>query len=376
MPAPTPTAVQDPVADWGNDDLLFTEETRAYAASAHPSLYPILDWPALRAQFAVFDQAAGAARKASRSAGVRACLLGFVGLLLTAALPLLKTLWPSSPQWLGPIAAFFAAASAVLGYSMALHGPQKAQWLSNRYWTERLRQLHFQFIIVHLPLVVKVMRNEDGALARWDKLRAKALVEFNRLHVDQVTDAMGRMESDEAEDGFWLDPEWENALEKVTPSPELDEIYQVLVEQRFEIQRRFSSLKTAPNNLHSSSTRSVMIKTVSDALTLIVLLMTMIGGALLGLGHSAEKWPMLVIAVIAAVCSATIVLLRILNEGLQISSEAERYAWYKASIVSLKQRFDHAPATGRQIILCDLERLAYQEMRWFMVSFKQARFIM
>jgi hypothetical protein len=376
LPTPTPTYIQNPTADWGNDDLLFQPDTRAYAAAQHPRMLAILDWPELRAKFAGFDLAAGAARRASRRAGVRACVVGFVSLLLAAALPLLKIPYPGAMQVLGPIAAALAALSTIWGYAMVLHGQHKAQWLSNRYWTERLRQLHFQLIINHLPLVVRVIRTEARALAEWDALRAGALARFHRLHVEEVTDAMGRMEADEAENEFCLEPAWECRGDVPAPSPELEEVYTVMVEQRFEIQRRFASLKTAPGNWHSSLTRSAMAKSVSNAMTFLMLLTVIVGGILLGLDYNPDGEAIKWITFATGVSSGVIVLLRVLNEGLQLSSEAERYTWYRAAVTSLKQRFERAQGGEQLEILRDMERLSYQEMRWFMMSFKQAKFIM
>lgn len=366
--------MQNPTADWGNDDLLFRADTRAYATAQHPRLLPILDWPELRAKFAVFDLAAGAARKASRKAGVRACVLGYISVLIAAVLPLFDS--PNATQVLAVVAAALAALSTIWGYAMVLHGQQKAQWLSNRYWTERMRQLHFQMIINHLPLVVRVMRGEEGALAEWDSLRASALARFHRLYVEEVTDAMGRMEADEAENEFCLEPAWGCGGDTPSPSPELEELYAVLVEQRFEIQRRFASLKTAPGNLHSSSTRLAMVKSASNMLTFFVLLTVIAGGILLGLTYDSNSSVIKGITFVAALCTGTIVLLRVLNEGLQLASETERYTWYRAAVTSLKQRFDRAQGKEKLDILQDMERLSYQEMRWFMISFKQAKFIM
>ena len=376
MTIPTPTSVEDPLADWGNDDLLFETNTRAYAAAAHPRLLSVLDWPELRARFAGFDQAANTARKASRKAGVRACILGYIGLLITALMPLLTRGHPHVPQVLGPLAASFAAVSTLWGYAMVLHGQQKAQWLSNRYWTERLRQLHFQLIINHLPLVVQIMRGDAAALAEWKALRTAALARFNHLHVDEVTDTMARMEADEAEHEFWLDPAWERCGDAPPSSPELEEIYSVLKDQRFEIQRRFSSLKTAPDNWHSSSMRSNKVSAISDTLTFFVLMTVIVGGALLGFGWLSDSLAIQIIIAVSGVFSGTVVLLRVLNEGLQLNSEAERYTWYKATVSSLSERFSRADGDARLDILRDMERLSYQEMRWFLISFKQARFIM
>jgi hypothetical protein len=45
---------------------------------------------------------------------------------------------------LGGIAAVLAIVSILVGYTQVLKGWEKAQWLTNRFWTERIRQFHFQ----------------------------------------------------------------------------------------------------------------------------------------------------------------------------------------------------------------------------------------
>ena len=68
--------------------------------------------------------------------------------------------------------------------------------------------------------------------------------------------------------------------------------------------------------------------------------------------------------------------LRVLDEGLQLKSETERYVWYLAAVEALERRYDAATPLGRVAILRDMERLSYQELRWFTVSFDEARFVM
>ena len=63
-----------------------------------------------------------------------------------------------------------------------------------------------------------------------------------------------------------------------------------------------------------------------------------------------------------------------LNEGLLLRTEAERCRWYLASVRSIARRFQEADAAERIRLLRELERLAYQEMRRFLVTFKEARF--
>jgi RNase P subunit RPR2 len=59
-----------------------------------------------------------------------------------------------------------------------------------------------------------------------------------------------------------------------------------------------------------------------------------------------------------------------------VTTEAERQRWYLASVRSIAGRFDNANTADRIRLLRELKRLAYQEMRRFLITFKEARFIM
>lgn len=151
MTNPAFLPLDNPIAGWGNDDLLFRQDMRDFISAQHPRLLPILNWPELRTRFAAFDGAASQARGGSRRAGILAATLGFFSLLIAALLPLAPfAMLPT--KTLGIAAAGLAFVSTIWGYWQVLKGDRKAMWLTNRYWTERLRQLYFQFIINNLSL--------------------------------------------------------------------------------------------------------------------------------------------------------------------------------------------------------------------------------
>jgi hypothetical protein len=77
----------------------------------------------------------------------------------------------------------------------------------------------------------------------------------------------------------------------------------------------------------------------------------------------------------AGALTAAVVALRVLKEGLLLRTEAERRRWYLASLRSIARRFEKAATADRIRLLRELERLAYQEMRRFLITFKEARFI-
>jgi hypothetical protein len=84
----------------------------------------------------------------------------------------------------------------------------------------------------------------------------------------------------------------------------------------------------------------------------------------------------LIAGFVAALSSCSIVAMRALKEGLLFSADAERYRWYLAAVRSLYRRYEVADITEQVSLFRELEHLAYQEMRRFMLSGSEARFIM
>ena len=77
--------MDDPFADWGNDDLNFKPPIPL--GSYRESLAKIFTWPDLRALFDAYEQAAKPARRRSRRWGVCAVWLGLIGLCAASFSP-------------------------------------------------------------------------------------------------------------------------------------------------------------------------------------------------------------------------------------------------------------------------------------------------
>lgn len=365
----------DPLAGWANDDLLFADKTRQHFAAVAPAALPVFDWPELRAVFARHDKVANAARRASRTGGTRAAMLGFAGLILAALTPLLiggGDTWLS--RALGVAVAGLATIAALWGWAQLLTGRRKREWLSGRFLTERLRQMQFQFVLANFDLAVAVMQ-DAARLPEWQARRATALAAFELNIASPLTASYAAMLDDIAEEAFWIDPAWRTRAAMPVPSPECEILFAMLANQRFEIQRQFSSLKRLPG-LHSVASRARLVRQVSDVLTVVVLVATAAGGVLLAMGEPLDGVPIRAMTAILALSTATIAGMRVFNEGLQLASEAERYRWYHAAVTALARRFGDAEAAGRIELLRDMERLSYQEMRWFLGAFEEARFVL
>ena len=375
-PPPPPAPPANPLADWPNDDLLFSREHRDFIWRRHPKAAAIFDWPALRARFAEHDPHAGRFRRRSRRLGIAAVLLGCASLILSAFLAAIGLAAPAAVPYLGALAALLALASGITGFSGVLSGRDKARWLTHRFWTERMRQLHFQLIASNLGLAAEAVA-DPGKLEKWEKLRHDALDAFEHLYMGPLADSLERMRKDLTQDEPWLNEAWIEPPETPPDTPALGELFQILKQHRYGIQKRYASYKLM-DGAHSPRTRSHWVRTGADVMTILAL----IAAAALGILHAtagpgaAAAPALLVVAGVGGTLAALILALRVLDEGLQLRSETERYEWYLAAVKGLERRFDAGDTRSRIGLLREMERLSYQELRQFTVSFDDARFVM
>jgi hypothetical protein len=394
----------DPFKNWPNSDLLIDDEDRAFFTRHFPAYAPVFDWPELRALFLTYNAPAARARKYSRRSGMFAVAAGVLSLILVATVPLIGeiardieaaansqpviatagaaarkkvTVDPTGAQAVaGGFAAFLAILSVLFGYTQVLTGRAKSQWLTNRFWTERIRQLQFQFIVNHLPAAIAASKSKQG-LQHWLDLRAAELDRFKHEYLRGVEDKVHHLDIDEAEDMPWIVEEWSRPGTVPAASVEFDVILQLMEQQRFGIQQRYAERKLR-HGMRSPATLADWVLKLSDTLTFALLLATItagVGSVLLVSGHGA---PLLhfIAAFVAAVASAIVVAMRALKEGLLFSADAERYKWYLAAVRTLHRRYEHSDREQKICLLRELERVAYQEMRRFILSCSQARFVM
>jgi type IV secretory pathway VirB2 component (pilin) len=377
-----PGLFHDPFKDWPNSDLLIDEDDQAYFARHYPAFAPIFDWPDLRALFVGYDNTAARARKRSRRAGIFAVVAGFVSLAVAASIPLAGALTKTEPHQsklqalLGGIAATLALISVLIGYTQVLSGKAKTRWLQNRFWTERIRQLHFQLIINNLPAVQAASQNAN-ALQHWLAFRTTKLDEFKHNYLREADDKIHQLQLDEAECSPWIEEAWEHTAPGPANSTELDVILAIMERQRFGIQQRYADRKLR-SGLRSPDTLAQWVLQLSDTFTAVLLLATISAGIGSILAYRGIMSPVahFIAALVAAIASASIVALRALKEGLLFSADADRYRWYSAAVRTLLRRYEHASSTQKIILLRELEHVAYQEMRRFILSGSQARFVM
>jgi len=378
-----PGPLDNPFKDWPNSDLLIDAEDQAFFARHYPKFAPIFDWSELRSLFVKYDAAAARARAHSRRSGIVAVIFGFFGLIVGATVPLIDGLSQSrgaphshTPDVLGAVAGLLAIVSIVLGYTQVLRGKEKARWLTNRFWTERIRQFHFQLIINNLPALIAAIASKDD-LKGWLDFRARELDRFEHDYLRGVEDKMHHLEQDEAEDNPWIAQEWDHPGPVPTASEELNVLLMLLEQQRFGVQQRYAERKLL-TSLHSPETGAKVVLKVSDFSTGVLLLATIAVGviSIIAFETGADPKIRLFAAFVAALAGSSVVALRALKEGLLFSADVERYKWYLAAVRTLYRRYEHADLPRKVFLLRELERTAYQEMRRFMLSAAQARFVM
>jgi hypothetical protein len=380
--SPLVNPFEDPFKNWPNSDLLIDAEDRAFFTRHFPAYAPVFDWPELRTLFEAYDGVAASARKHSRRSGGIAVLAGFISLGVAATVPLINELTRGTAAQLptqaalGGVAAAFAIVSVMFGYTQVLTGREKSRWLTNRFWTERIRQFHFQLIVNHLPAVVAAISSKEHQ-QRWLEFRMAQLDQFKHDYFRGVEDKIHHLELDEAEDSPWLVDEWESPGPAPAASPELDMILKLMEQQRFGIQQRYAERKLR-HGWHSPETLAQWGLNLSDTFTALLLLATIIAGigSVLVLTLHASPLVHFIAGLVAAVASAIVVAMRALKEGLLFSADAERYRWYLAAVRTLYRRFERGELARKVFLLRELEHVAYQEMRRFILSCSRARFIM
>jgi len=317
---PIPSAFGDPLADWPNDDLLIGDEERADFLRRRPRLARIFDWPEMRAVFLQHDRPGNAARKRSQTNGMILVAFGGLGLVLAAWMYFFASLWSQPPQKalvyevMGVLSAIVMAVVGLVGRSQVLTGREKRRWLYNRYWTERIRQFHFQWILNALPQAAAAL-DDDRALAEWKASRDAAFEDFRHDAKRDLVTAFDRLNEDRAEQSLWIDPAWARPAETIDDRPEIGELLAGLRALRLGVQERYTRRKLH-SGVFSPRTRLGWLLGASNTLTALIMLLTIAMGAAYALGWaysaSDNKMPswFLSLAALSGTLTAAVVAIR------------------------------------------------------------------
>jgi hypothetical protein len=354
-----------------NTDLLINPGELESARLAFPRIVHILDHPALRQAFIRFDRPSNAAKKKGRIAGLLAIALGMVSLAIAAAAPDIRAL--------GLFAALCGVASIVIGLGGALYAGAKRRWLCNRLMTERLRQFHFQAFVCR-------WREIGASLAAPDKQRdysEQRETWFNRLIAPfpgQLDSELTDLLDDDTAERCWLHPS------PRLPGPDEDtsslkELFVAYRELRILHQLHYANYKLREEqDMFSWSPRlqdAIFSNTILICILAIFVLHLCIAfsiavGARIGWLESGINVHIVVIWIAILALG-----FRALQEGLQPEREIERYRHYRASLRAVRDRFDKAVSAAEIFeIMLEMERLSFDEMRNFLRSNNEARFLL
>lgn len=360
--------LQDPLKAWPNEDLLLEEESHERLAKSCPELLRVLDWPDLRAAFKTQDARANRGKKWSRRQGLAAVFLSGFGVILLASAEVLNNADRNVINAVALAAMFCGGLLGVLHWGLLR---SRHDWLGNRFWTERLRQLHFQGIANNLDLVARAM-SEEASFDELKRLRADWFCEVYR-DVDDPRDRMRAVLEDRIQENFWIFPEWARDPAPPAENADLMRLLEGLRRLRIGVQWTYSA-KNLGDDVYSAPTRDRILRRVVSLAAIAVVFIAAAGlaclasgGTILGLG--VVGWAFLSVAL-----SAVGLMAQSINQGLQAQADTDRYQWYAEEIDDLRYDFERGDIVAKVTALRRLERASYIELRQFLRAHSAARF--
>jgi hypothetical protein len=368
-----------------NDDLLLTAKDRQSAARKYPTIFHVLDHPELRQLFSHYDKLANTAKRRGRRWGFVAIGLVLFALLIastehasehsTEALSLIERLHHPRTIW-----AFVSAACGLIGALIGgfgvLYADRKRQWLYQRLMTERIRQFHFQTFIFRAQEILRSLKNADTKVD-FAVSRDAWFDAFKNNFVGKLDSEFAKMISD---DGAEMSlHEHQKSAPKIQGIEELDPLFKAYRELRIEHQIGYANYNLMQDGRILSSVPRSQAQMLSNfgflcigglcAAHVLVLLAVLVPSELGRYG-----WLLASVAIWIALAALAA---RAVEQGLQPEREVERYQQYGSGLKAIRDRFDRADTPEEKLqIMIELERLAFDETRNFLITNDRARFVM
>ena len=372
-----------------NDDLLLQASDRKLAERKYPSIFHVLDHPELRQLFCDYEAPADRAKRTGLKAGLGAIAFGF-GALAVATSELLITHPASNPpaatteDWLSVALAVTSGICGLLSFLIGsvgvLFAGRKRHWLYCRLMAERIRQFHFQTLVFRLPQILASLK-DDAARSVFLSERALWLETFKARLVGKLDFAFASTIREEEEIDPWLHDRSAKEPLSMQESEDLDPIFEAYRELRILHQLDFANYKLHDDHRLISAMPRRQLTVLSQAIfTFIILLVIMDSGVLAG-----ALFPNSIFAVFRSTITIVVIIwlalaalaTRAVEQGLQPEREIERYQQYRSGIRAILERYDEASSQKTKIaIMREMERLAFDEMRNFLVTNERSRFVM
>ena len=372
-----------------NSDLLIDDKSREHAYRRFGAAAWMVDHEALREWFIRYDAPANIAKRRSRSWGVVAVVLGLIALMIASgALVFHPT--PDDPLaltvalWMNGIAVLFGIGSAVVGLFGVLFAGAKKTWLHSRMITERLRQFHYQHIIVHLTEAFEVVSDEtveNRSCQVWAARRDAALERVTATLIRAPDAYMINLIGD-GHEGRTIDDAklvWVDEIEPLSsvnwpadaPHPPMA-LLDAYRDFRIRYQRDYAAQRIASASLKRQIT-VLRHGTLIAVLTVFLLHLLLAAVQMIDPHHISSTYMHLGIVWLAFIALA----FRALDEGLMPDHEIARYRDYRLEMDSILARWDSATMINDKVaLMIETERASFREMVSFLRAHADARFVM
>ncbi len=356
-----------------NSDLLLNPADETQAKQAFGGVFFALNDDALKAFFKPHDKRANDAKARSQGWGLSAVVLVTMALIAASAEPLYHGLGEPWLKVIAALSALFGVAGALIGIAGVRYGEKKESWLVERLITERVRQFHFQALIVCAEEIVGAVGN-PAAEQRFLSKRAKLVESFVRDLEQHAGAKLTAIVEGRAEHETWLveSPSIPDAF----AGAHADDLLRALELLRIRHQLDYANHKLSADHKLFSSKPGRQAAVLSGAALfcmagLVLLHVLMLFDVLLDAPGAIAPHPHVYVIVIAIIALA----IRTIEEGLQPQTEVERYRHYAATLRQLRDRFNAAQGAEKLAVLRDLEVTSYDEMVTFLKSNHEVRFI-
>jgi hypothetical protein len=365
------SSFQNPLKDWNNIDILYTEDGRQEIKSAFPEIYALSDWPELRDFFDKREKVALKVKKRNHSFGKTAVLTGVTGLSMLPFVP-----WVANyirPEGFTLLAIGLLATGILLGLWMRFVSSANRTWLINRFWAERARQFQFQYFISHLPQMVDAMASEERHKA-WMAARAEAFRQFAFEHSQNPVGVYESVVADNAGKKDWLDCAGPRKVTLPPSSPERVKLISYLKRFRVGYQLQYAHSQNLTANVYSKKAMAAFATTAVFVLIVAFVLISLIIAAYI-LSVPVNPVDLNLLFGVQGLLAAMIAGVRVVEEGLAWRAEAARYVVYEAGLTVADEKIQSASDDDIAEGLMAVEKLAYDELRGFLIAHRESRFI-
>jgi hypothetical protein len=357
---------------WSNDDLLLTSQARASLELDYPGALRVFDWKGLRELFHSFDATASESRKRRQRLALIAISVAGIGAILSGTLPVIELLGADIVRWWFGISALLSAVGLIWTALLILMPGSKAQWLEHRLRTERLRQFYFQFMISD-PGMAVLARNDDAALKAWIATRDEALQALKAWLQRPMQSELTAVIEDVNHKLVWQRAQWRSPPVVPAAGAGLAEYFEILRRQRLAIQLAYVSEKLAVG-FGSPETRLAVLRAAARIGAAGAVLSALAAAALLFAGQPPGAFAFRLLTSLTGLFGVITIFVKVLEDGLGLRSDIERYRWYRDAVADLNGRFNDPDPGSRVAVLRELELISYREMREFLRSHHNARF--